>query len=412
MRLLSMTFKHNLAIAQLVVMTLFCSVGYAQTQSSVTLYGVLDVGLIYRNVSYTDTKGVDQGATKFGMDNGTQSGNRWGLKGVEDLWGGNQVAFAIENGFNLGNGNYGQSGRQFGRQAWLGLQNNAWGNVRAGRQASVAYAYVGVAADPFVQGFAQASMASTFPTTNNVRYDNMLRYETPVLQGFQAAVGYSFATGMSTSYLDNKPVTSVSEAVYNFATQGNATALTLGAKYATGPVYVFATYDQVNPNQTLVQNATSSAKSWLLGASYDFQVLKAVAAYGQTRDGAIGGANSLDSIVNGKSVSSAGSLNNQGSLTVFGSGVNWNAYLIGLTAPVGSDGKVFASWQLATPGGNLQANDPTNTASANQNIYSLGYQFDFSKRSNLYAYASYADNYAFVAGYKSTLFGVGVRHMF
>ncbi len=402
----------KLHVFQLVTLLTLGAVSAVHAQSSVTLYGLLDADLTYRNIRYVDAKGVDMGATRFGMDNGVQSGNRLGVKGIEDLGNGNQAAFVLEDGFDLGNGTLGQSGRMFGRQAWLGLQNSAWGNVRAGRQTSIAYSYAGAAVDPFIQGFAQANMASSFPTTNNVRYDNLLRYETPVMQGFQAAAGYSFATGMSSIYLDNKPSTSVPETVYNYSTQDNSTAITLGLKYANGPVYAFATYDQINPNQTLVQGSTNSAKSWLVGASYDFQVLKAVAAYGQSRDGVIGSGNSITSIVGGKDLASAGSLNNQGSLTVFSNGVNRSSYLLGLTAALGASGKVFASWQLAVPTGNLQDNDPTFTSAANQSIYSIGYEYDFTKRTNLYTYVSYADNYAFVSGYKSTVIGLGMRHMF
>jgi predicted porin len=403
---------HKFPLSQLFLLLALGTAGATHAQSSVTLYGVLDADLTYRNISYVDAKGNDLSGTRFGMDNGVQSGNRLGVKGIEDLGGGNQVAFVLESGFDLGNGTSGQSSRLFGRQAWLGVQNNDWGNLRVGRQTSVAYSYVGVAVDPFVQGFAQANMASSFPTTNNVRYDNLVRVETAVLQGFQAALGYSFATGMKTDYLDNKPVTSVPEGVYNYSALNNSTAITFGLKYANGPFYGFATYDQVNPNQNLVQNSTSSVKTWLAGASYDFQVVKAVAAFGQTRDGAIGSPNSIDSIVNGKSVAAAGSLNNQGSLTEFSDGVNWNAYLLGLTAPVSSTSKVFASWQLATPTGNLKSKDLADISTGNQNVYSLGYQYDFSKRTNLYSYVSYANNYGFVSSYKSTVLGVGLRHMF
>lgn len=402
----------HLFILKLLLLQVLCTAGAVHAQSSVTVYGILDADLTYRNVSFVDANGVDKGGTRVGMDNGVQSGNRWGVRGIEDIGGGNQVAFVLESGFDLGNGTRGQSGRMFGRQAWLGMQNSAWGNVRAGRQTSVAYSYAGAAVDPFVQGFAQANMASSFPTTNNVRYDNLVRYETAVIQGFQAALGYSFATGMKTDYLDNSPITSVPESVYNFSTQDNSTAITLGLKYANGPLYAFATYDQVNPNKNLVQVSTNSVKSWLAGASYDFQVVKLVAAYGQTRDGAMGSPNSFDSIVNGEELPAAGSVNNQGSLTVFSQGINWNSYLLGLTVTIGGASKLFASWQLATPTDNLNYSYSEAISTANQSIYSLGYQYNFSKRTNLYSYISYAENHAYISGYKSTILGVGLRHMF
>ncbi|MGE8635134.1 MAG: porin, partial [Achromobacter piechaudii] len=49
---------------------------------------------------------------------------------------------------------------------------------------------------------------------------------------------------------------------------------------------------------------------------------------------------------------------------------------------------------------------------ANMNVYSVGYTYDLSKRTNLYAYGSYGTDYAFIDGLKSTAAGVGVRHQF
>ena len=46
------------------------------------------------------------------------------------------------------------------------------------------------------------------------------------------------------------------------------------------------------------------------------------------------------------------------------------------------------------------------------NVYSLGYTYDLSKRTNLYAYASYGDNYAFQRDATDTAFAVGLRHRF
>ena len=45
-------------------------------------------------------------------------------------------------------------------------------------------------------------------------------------------------------------------------------------------------------------------------------------------------------------------------------------------------------------------------------IWSLGYTYDLSKRTSVYAYGSYGKNYAFIDGLKSTAGGVGIRHLF
>ncbi len=46
------------------------------------------------------------------------------------------------------------------------------------------------------------------------------------------------------------------------------------------------------------------------------------------------------------------------------------------------------------------------------NVFSAGYTYDLSKRTNLYAYGSYSKNYAFNDGVKATAVGVGLRHRF
>jgi predicted porin len=79
-----------------------------------------------------------------------------------------------------------------------------------------------------------------------------------------------------------------------------------------------------------------------------------------------------------------------------------------LTAPIGGASKVFASWNMAMPNGNMQeAYDAKNMSS-----YNLGYSYDFTKRTNMYAYVSYANNYGTIDGLTSTVLGVGLRHQF
>src|SRR5471030_1924233 len=62
-----------------------------RAQSSVTLYGILDAGITYVN----NTGGSH--VVKF--DDGISYGNRFGLKGTEDLGGGLKAIFVLENGF-------------------------------------------------------------------------------------------------------------------------------------------------------------------------------------------------------------------------------------------------------------------------------------------------------------------------
>src|ERR1700754_3670946 len=98
-------------------------------QSSVTLYGIVDAGLIYSN---NVAKGKARGPL-FQATSGTINGSRFGLRGAEDLGGGYKAIFVLENGFNVQNGTLGQHSRLFGRQAYVGLASANYGQLTLGR---------------------------------------------------------------------------------------------------------------------------------------------------------------------------------------------------------------------------------------------------------------------------------------
>ena len=97
----------------------------AHAQSSVTLYGLINSGLTYVNNS--------KGGSLVQMQSGAYTGSRWGVKGREDLGNGYAAVFVLENGFDGFKGTLGQGGREFGRQAYVGIAA-PWGTVTAGRQ--------------------------------------------------------------------------------------------------------------------------------------------------------------------------------------------------------------------------------------------------------------------------------------
>ncbi|HKU00598.1 MAG TPA: porin, partial [Paraburkholderia sp.] len=68
----------------------------AHAQSSVTLYGSLDAGIVYANNA--------GGHAAWNQGSGALSDTYFGLKGSEDLGGGLHAIFKLENGFNLNNG--------------------------------------------------------------------------------------------------------------------------------------------------------------------------------------------------------------------------------------------------------------------------------------------------------------------
>jgi len=109
----------------------------AHAQSSVTLYGLIDVGVAYaNNAQVAKPGGQPVGASQLALTDGTStglSGSRWGLRGTEDLGGNLKAIFVLENGFNVNSGALAQGGAEFGRQAYIGLSSNQ-GTVTVGRQ--------------------------------------------------------------------------------------------------------------------------------------------------------------------------------------------------------------------------------------------------------------------------------------
>ncbi len=353
--------------------------GVAQAETSVTLYGIIDTGIGYNKV-----KGDGFDGSRIGMINGVQNGSRWGLRGTEDLGDGLQAVFQLESGFDSGNGKSAQGGRLFGRQATIGLQSDSWGRLDFGRQTNITSKYFG-SIDPFGAGFGQANIGMGISAANTVRWDNMVMYQTPSFSGFQFGVGYSFSVD------DNGGDERV-----GFRTADNVRGITTGLRYVNGPLNVALSYDQLNASNNQSQDAVDATpRSYGIGASYDFEVVKLSLAYARTTDGWFGGQG-----INGVDGSVLTS-------NVFADGFKANSYMVGLSAPIGGASKLFGSWQMVDP-----SNDKLTGGEEKMNVFSLGYTYDLSKRTNLYAYGSYAKNYAFIDDVKSTAVGVGIRHRF
>ncbi|MCM2550919.1 porin [Burkholderia glumae] len=172
--------------------------GAAHAQSSVTLYGLIDEGL-----NFTSNAG---GHSAYQLASGDTAGSRWGLKGNEDLGGGNHAVFLLENGFNLDTGRLGQDGGEFGRQAYVGLASDRYGTVTLGRQYDITV-------DPL--GFASLTAAgnwagdiATVPFDNNnedwdFRVNNSIKYVSPTWNGLtvEAMYGFSNQAGFSNNRL-------------------------------------------------------------------------------------------------------------------------------------------------------------------------------------------------------------------
>jgi predicted porin len=180
----------------------------AHAQSSVTLYGLIDA-----SIQYTSNQG---GGRTFAMASGTTRGSRFGLLGSEDLGGGSRAIFRLENGFDVTDGSLGQGGLMFGRQAYVGLQNDRYGQITAGRQYESMVDYIAplTAADWSVYMEHPGDMDLT---NRGVRVDNAVRYGNSY-GDFTGSAMYSFG-GQAGSF-------------------GRDSMWSLGGSYASGPLYV------------------------------------------------------------------------------------------------------------------------------------------------------------------------------
>ena len=360
--------------------------GAASAQSSVTLYGVADVGYTYQNIKAPGGTSKSQ----FAMASGQQNGSRWGLKGVEDLGNGLKANFVYESGITLNSG----SSSNFTRQSTFGLSSKSWGSIDLGRRTTPGtWAFSGI--DPFGAAFGTAALDASMGA-QFMRLSNMIMYTSPNISGFGAAIGYSSQTGLA-----GRGVGIAKETA--FSTSEKFRALSVGLRYANGPLLIAGMYDTYMPPSNSTK--TTAAKQWNLGATYDLKVVKISAAYGQNIDGIVEG----QSTINNAGLS--GGDQNTGGGVLFAQGARTSSWMLGLTAPVGGASSVFASVQQMIPGGNFKETIGS-FSSATQTTASLGYTYTMSKRTNLYAYYSYTNNVLMVSEVKANQLGVGIRHRF
>ncbi|UOD51284.1 porin [Orrella daihaiensis] len=400
---------HCILVATLgLAATLATSVSMAA--SNLTMYGIIDLSLYYNHVSRdAGSWGPAISGSQAGMTSGVLSGSRWGIKGSEPLSDQWSVQFVLEEGVNAQNGSLGQGGLGFGRQSTLAIANNRWGSVQFGRAANLAYSYL-VPFDPFSISGSQAGWGASFGSANGVRPNNLLLYQSGNMYGWQASVGYSFNTGFSAIYA-NGPSNTLQPGTQFFGTSANMRMLTAALRYSRGGLALLATYDAVygasqfatGTGQTVANTNQATPKAWLAAASYDFKVVKVSAVIGQTFDGAFFGQGA-----GAGGYSTPLTTFSEGSNVLFAQGAKSSQYALGATIPVGPQGRVLLSWQMLQPTGALKAN----TELATQNIFSAGYVYNLSKRTDVYVWGSYGNNYQTFSTARSSVVGTGVRHFF
>lgn len=361
--------------------------------ANVDVYGRIDTGLSY--VHYDET-GLSDAKDTLSLDSGMSSGNRWGLKGSEDLGNGYQVGFVLESGFDADTGAMSKDGL-FNREATLRV-SGPFGSIYAGRMGRIgsdagSVGFYAGSVSPFGSGWGK--MAGHFAVTANYdsRYNNALAYVSP-------KVG---------------PVT-----VYAQYTMGNATEnesgddrlFSLGAQADFGALQVLGLVEYLNKKSvagTTVYDDSQYDDSYTinLGGSYDFSVAKVFLAgqYFKAAPNYAGMKANYAELVN----------ENEWRYSFDGFGVN-----VGATAPIGA-GEFLVSAGYGK--GDLNCNTQDAKRSADAYIIQVGYTYPFSKRTNLYAGAGYmqtsmedgitnTDNTTSDKDFKTTQVMFGLLHKF
>ena len=389
----------------------------AQAQSSVTVYGILDVGFNGTVANTPTSATATNSATSAGfMGAGQEQTSRLGFKGTEDLGGGMSAFFTIEANL-IPESEYGSLVRN--RQQFVGVKKNGLGAASVGLQYTPVFnlaagtnpgQYNGTIGDlVYVANNAFANTAVSALTTA-LTAQNALAANSIAATGFTNnsqnalfAKSDNFAGFTAQGFYARSAVTS-SAATAATAQTTNTGVWGVGADYTWKKLYASTAY-QVVSNDTSSATATGvngttttnggvpttnmNDKQFYAGANYDFGILKAYVQYSNRNVVAL-----------------------QNSAQTF----KRTAQQVGVRSYITP---VIESWASV---GNGKVNTSVTEAGVNsQQInlfgYQLGSNYYLSKRTNLYAIygtmtASTAPTYVSGSGANGKQYALGLRHTF
>ena len=256
----------------------------AHAQSSVTLYGAIDSGLMYQSTSAaTFAATAHNNGHVFAFKDAGIYSSFWGLKGTEDIGGGYKVNFRLQGVFNSGTGKLGLADTTggtavFNQQTTVGV-SGPFGTLDAGRQFTpmiYAMADTDVRNAQYFGSILTAwlglNQVAGWPGTNSnvpigALYDsNALVYQSPKFYG--ASVGLEYAPGGVPGQLQGGTRES---AVLKYSNYG----LNLAAVYYNG-----------HDTNTAAATPTGldNNRFYYFGAKYTFRGLSVSASYGRGKN--------------------------------------------------------------------------------------------------------------------------------
>jgi len=216
--------------------------GAASAQSSVTLYGRVDLSVV---------KGI--GSDAKSIANG--SGSRLGLRGTEDLGGGLSALFNIEHRFNADTGAVSSTTRFWTGRSIVGLQGG-FGQVVFGREYTTAFLGTQLIADPWGWDTVAAQNGITgLGGIAQVRNDSSITYKI-------SAAGFSFGA----------QIAEATDTINAYA----AKPVNLNIGYGAGPLTAAFGYEKTGR-----EAAGESEKMWSTMVSYNLGFMKPGFYYGK-----------------------------------------------------------------------------------------------------------------------------------
>lgn len=387
--------------------------------ADVQLYGIIDTGVGYSHVD-VDEPALGEDYDSFEMKSGQASGSRFGFKGTEDLGNGLTVGFILEDGITSDDG--AESGVMFNRESSLFLQGS-FGKFAMGRIGSInngqsSWAKVGMlsAFGTSDWGGNSAQLGSIFSLAG--QWDNMIAYETPDFAGFKVFAQY----GMGSNDNENE---SSSDRYY-----------AIGLTYNNGPFAGYFAVDSINyqtadfGDNAFYKNGDNVDDSLTvtLGGSYDFEVVKVYLGaqyFDEVKLSSLGGV--TNAVLGAEKIPNPDNQTKPFD-TTFGAAMKMKGYAISLSAdaPLAGGKAMFGVGYIDAEAADSMSDLVAGTdyadadADLKRYVVSVGYDYPFSKRTDVYAVASYMQdqvdlvNGAQKSEWEPSAYGiyVGLRHRF
>jgi predicted porin len=319
-------------------------------QSSVTIYGRMDTSIDF-------VKTGPASSTQM-----TSNASRLGFRGVEDLGDGLKAQFGLEMSVSSDTG----LASTALRNSYVGLAGG-FGAVAVGRLDSAAptrtplYALV-TRHTEFVIHDAGATAVGTSILNARTRESNAIGYASPIVNNFVFRAGY---------YLNGDGITEAANTPVRFESDYKQADVSLSYGEGSGPLGLGVGYGQNKKRGGPLVNDVKD--KWMAVASYDFGAIRAWVLF--NRDNAQGGPASRSKT---------------------------DVHYIGASWDLGN-GKVV---------GNYMTKDVQTNRDAKLKRFQLGYLYNLSKRTNLYAFLDRSDPNDRVANDVVRAVGAGIQHNF